>query len=188
MRVTKCLLTLLSCSWLLVQATKSCDDKSSCQMTRDLLTETEEELSQCNTRLAQLTGDDSSSYISQLTSWISSQSTKGSPAAQAIAFRTLISKLLKTLELDIDPAKLAETTHVDLSIVLTKTEVVRLQRHLLADEGTQAELLGILANSIQANIGFIFQMVISTRFSALLKNPTKTRLISQCARTQYINL
>ena len=100
MRVTKCLLTLLSCSWLLVQATKSCDDKSSCQMTRDLLTETEEELSQCNTRLAQLTGDDSSSYISQLTSWISSQSTKGSPAAQAIAFRTLISKLLKTLELD----------------------------------------------------------------------------------------
>ena len=117
-------------------------------MTRDHLREKEDELLQCKNKLSQLNGDDSS-YLGQLTSWIS-QNSKSPAATTSLALRALVSKVLKTLELDIDPAQLPATSEVDLNVVLTKSEVVQLQRHLLAEEGTQAEVLNILANIIQA--------------------------------------
>ena len=117
-------------------------------MTRDHLSEKEDELLQCKNKLSQLSGDDNS-YLGQLTSWIS-QNSKSSAAGTSLAVRALVSKVLKTMELDTDPAQLPATSEFDLNLVLTKSEVVQLQRHLLADEGTQAEVLNILANIIQA--------------------------------------
>ena len=61
----------------------------------------------------------------------------------------MISRILKALELDKDPAGLPEMTSAYLEIQITKSDIVKLQRHLLAEEGTQPEILKILAGSIQ---------------------------------------
>ena len=91
----------------------------------------------------------SSSYIDHLTSWITKTNTAQS-AKQAIAFRGFLSKLLKVSKLDIKPKNLPETASVALSLELSKSDIVRMQRLLLAEEGTQADILSALAKSIEA--------------------------------------
>ena len=103
----------------------------------------------------------------QLTSWMTTAGGHGSrhgSTSPAVAVRSLASRMLKSLELDADPADIPQTTFARLDIQLTKSDVVKLQRHLLAEEGTQAEVLRILAGSIQ---GGSKQTTSSSWFSSL---------------------
>ena len=139
-------IVLISCELSLsVDQDKSCQ---SCRTSEERLQFAEQELVDCNEKLSQVI-EGSSSYIDHLTSWITKTNTAQS-AKQAIAFRGFLSKLLKVSKLDIKPKNLPETASVALSLELSKSDIVRMQRLLLAEEGTQADILSALAKSIEA--------------------------------------
>ena len=122
----------------------SSDDCESCPVTRKLI-KTQQELLECQEHLHKLVGSEAS-YLSQIKYWISKPNHV--PTVERVAFRSLLDKLLKSVDLDGDPKLLPETVNVDLSMKLSKDDVISLRRHLLADEGTQHELLKILNEGI----------------------------------------